>query len=322
MSTFKRLIVDDTGFIKLPAGTTSQRPTTPIAGMIRHNTTWGITEYFDGINWREIASNYIAADGSSAALAAESAEVIKFLTKTNTNGTYWINLPTVGPTQTFCIMDNAFAGGGWMMVMKATTGTTFNYSANYWTTANTLNPTETNQNNGDAKFHTFNYFKARDIMARWPDIGAGGSIPGVGAWTWLEDNFNQGLRVTLLDFFNNTASPEYNGGSGMYLRDAKTFSGWASGVFSSQVDIRFYGFNYVDHSQYGVNARVRWGFGWNENGEGLYPSISVGAVGSNDVSGGIGMDSNYGNFSAGDKINCCQDTTGINRSARVEMYVR
>ena len=44
--------------------------------------------------------------------------------------------------------------------------------------------------------------------------------------------------------------------------------------------------------------------------------------GSNDVSGGIGMDSGFGSYSAGDRINCCQDTTGINRSARVEIYVR
>jgi hypothetical protein len=50
---------------------------------------------------------------------------------------------------------------------------------------------------------------------------------------------------------------------------------------------------------------------------------SVGSVnGSCDVSGGIGMDSRYGNFSGGDLIGCCNDTTGINRSARVEVYIR
>lgn len=322
MATFKNTIINDTGFIQLPRGTTAQRPSTPLLGMVRYNTTWNITEYYDGSNWRDISNNILAADGSSSSLAAESAVAIKYLTKTNTNGSYWINLPTVGATQIFCIMDNNFVGGGWMMAMKATTGTTFNYSSSYWTTANTLNPGETNQNNGDAKFHSFNYFPCRDIMARWPDIGAGGSIPGVGAWTWLERDFHGGAMITLLNFFNNTTSPAYNGGSGMFIQDAKTFSGWASGVFSSQVDIRFYGFNYIPHPQYGTNARVRWGFGWNENGEGLYPGAAVGPVGSNDVSGGIGMDSSYGSFSAGDKINCCQDTTGINRSARVEVYVR
>jgi len=34
------------------------------------------------------------------------------------------------------------------------------------------------------------------------------------------------------------------------------------------------------------------------------------------------MDANFGSYSAGDKINCCNDTTGINRSARVEIYIR
>ena len=43
---------------------------------------------------------------------------------------------------------------------------------------------------------------------------------------------------------------------------------------------------------------------------------------SDDVSGGIGMTSNFGTFSAGDRINCCQNVTGINRSARVEIYFR
>ena len=50
--------------------------------------------------------------------------------------------------------------------------------------------------------------------------------------------------------------------------------------------------------------------------------MTGGAPGSNDVGGGIGMDAQFGSYSAGDMINCCQDTTGINRSARVEVYIR
>jgi hypothetical protein len=272
------------------------------------------------------------ADGSTSAKAASSAQYIKNLTGTTTNGAYWIDLPTVGPTQTYCIMDPAYSGGGWMMMMKATTGTTFNYDANYWTTANTLNPTETNQNNGDAKYNIMNYFSATDMMARWPDIGSGGSIGGLGSWIWLENSFNGGTGITPISFFTNAGT--YAGSSptgpygGKFIRDAKTFSGWGSGTFSSQADVRFYGFNFINYySQvYFIRARVRWGFGWNENSEGLYSSAATlatgGAPGSDDVSGGIGMDSGFGNFSAGDKINCCQDSTGINRSARVEVYVR
>ena len=247
-------------------------------------------------------------DGSSSAKAAPSAQHIKNLTGTNADGVYWINLPTVGPTQVYCIMDSAYDGGGWMMIMKATRGTTFNFSSSYWTSINTLNPTQTNTSDGDAKFETMNYFSAKDMLARFPDIGSGGSIGGRGMWVWLQNNFYRGARITPVSFWSSVTN--------WFIGDAKLFSGWASGVFSSQVDVRFYGFNYSNNPGWG---RTRWGFGWNENGGGLYPN---GNMDSDDVSGGIGMSGNFQNWSAGDRINCCQDTTGINRSARVEIYVR
>lgn len=265
-------------------------------------------------------------DGSTSAKAALSAAAIKALLPGAPDGVYWINLPSVGATQIFCLMDDRFAGGGWMLAMKATTGTTFAYSANYWTTANTLNPTDLTQMNGDAKYEVMNRFASKDMMARWPDITtSGGSIPGTGTWTWLENNFNDGNRIAPITFFS-TAGTYSSGYGGKFIKNAKHYSGWANGIFSSQTDILFYGFNYINNPAYGLSAKMRWGFGWNENGEGLYSSPATlaigGAPGSDDVSGGIGMDASFGSYSAGDRINCCQDTTGINRSARVEIYVR
>lgn len=276
---------------------------------------------------------YVAGDGLSSATAGISAAAIKAQTGTNADGTYWINLPTVGPTQVYCIMNSAISGGGWMMAMKATRGTTFPFSSTHWTTVTTLNPTNANRADGDAKFHTMNYYQATDIMAVFPDILTSGGSLGTnpfGCWTWLEPNFN-GSATTLINFFN-TAGTYANGGTpstgnygGKFIKDAKTFSGWQSGIFSSQVDIRFYGFNYKNIGlSYGGNGCVRWGFGWNENGEGLYSSpatLAQSYSGSNDVWGGIGMDT-ITSYSAGDYISCCQDTSGINRSARVEMYIR
>jgi hypothetical protein len=254
-----------------------------------------------------------AQDGATAARAASSAQAIKTLTGTDTDGVYYINLPTVGATPIYCIMNSAYNGGGWMMILKATRGTTFQYDSAHWTTVTTLNPTQTNQSDGDAKFHTMNYFAAKDMLARWPDIGAGGSISGLGNWIWLENNFySSGTRIVPITLWS-TANRNF-------IRDAKTFSGWASGVFSSQTDVRFYGFNYYNTPGW---AKTRWGFGWNENGGGLFPN---GEMGSDDVFGGIGMGTaSWGGsngYSAGDAIHCCQDTTGINRSARVEIYVR
>jgi hypothetical protein len=160
-----------------------------------------------------------------------------------------------------------------------------------------------------------NYYQGKDFLARWPDIttGTGGSISGLGSWIWLQNNYNDGIRITPISFFS-TASRKF-------VMDAKTYSGWANGIFSSQVDVRFYGFNYFNNNNL---AKSRWGFGWNENGGGLFPN---GDMNSDDVVGGIGLKgtqffTNSRDFSAGDVIGCCADTIGINRSARVEVYVR
>lgn len=243
-------------------------------------------------------------DGSTYERAAPSATYIKNLTATNTNGTYWINLPSVGPTLVYCIMDSAVDGGGWMMAMKATTGTTFNYSSTYWTAINTLNPTETNRNDGDAKFNTMNYFEAKDIMALWPDIpynyngGSGGnlSLPTYNNWCWLKNNFNAS-RTTLYNLFSTSSALSFGTAKGPERGTA----------FSSQGGNSFYGINF---NLGGNTTRVRWGFGWNNEFD----------WGTNDVSGGIGLNSE--SYSAGDWIGCCQDQSGINRKARVEIYVR
>ena len=112
------------------------------------------------------------------------------------------------------------------------------------------------------------------------------------------------ISITPISFFNQA--------NNLFFGDAFNFSGKGT-AFSSQVDVRFYGFNYTGNA----TGTTRWGFGWNENGGGLYPN---GNQASNDVFSGIGMAA--GSYSAGDYISCCQNNTGINRSARVEIYIR
>ena len=157
-----------------------------------------------------------------------------------------------------------------------------------------------------------NYFFAKDIMALWPDIPwnyngstTGGSINTNGSynvWCWLQNNFNNGIRITPINFFSSA--------SNLFFGDANNFAGKGT-AFSSQTGVRFYGFNYT------VNSRVRWGFAWNENNPALYPNTDQS---SNDVFGGIGMQAL--SYSAGDYVACCDNIRGINRSARVEIYIR
>lgn len=271
-------------------------------------------------NWAQNLQEMVSSpdmDGSSSVKAAPSAKYIQTAFNQSTDGVYWINLPYVGPTQIYCIMNSAVDGGGWMMVMKATIGTTFNYASSYWTSINTLNPTYYDRGNADAKFNTMNYFAAKDIMALWPDIPTAGGSMSLGSpyscWSWLQNNYNNGVRITPVNFFNTV--------NRLFVSNATTYAGWNSSIFSSQTSVKFYGFNYQNLGS-PITAKVRWGFGWNENAPlAVFPS---GEETSNDVSGGIGMTGVFAtglNYSAGDQMNCC-GTTGINRSARVEIYIR
>lgn len=47
---------DTTNYIKMPSGTTGQRPSSPEQGYIRYNTTDNDLEYYDGISWVKIAT--------------------------------------------------------------------------------------------------------------------------------------------------------------------------------------------------------------------------------------------------------------------------
>lgn len=243
-------------------------------------------------------------DGSSASAAGESAAQILADYPTSTDGVYWIDLPTVGPTQIYCIMNSSYDGGGWQLAMKATRGTTFNYTSTYWEGNNTLNPTATNLNDGDAKYNSYNYFQGTDIMARFPDVTAGGTLgTGLGAWTWHENNFfSGGSSTTLLNHFTNTADNTY------LLQDSAvtSWAGHSGGPFSAQSGWRKYGFNLDDGAR-----QSRWGFLWNNET----------TPGSNDVESGIGL-GNRPQYSCGDYYTCCQSYTGVNRSMRFEMYIR
>ena len=250
-------------------------------------------------------------DGSSAVNAAASAAAIKTLTGTNVDGVYWINLPTVGPTQVYCIMDSAVSGGGWMLALKASaTGTTFYYASPHWTTATTtLNPTDTTRGAGDAKFDTFNYFSSADMMAIWPDITTTGgtiSLPAsYGSWCWLKTAYNSGTRQALASFFSTASNVSF----GTAVANPPRFPEAGANIFSQQAGNAFYGANFTLYAP----ASVRWGFAFNNETDWV----------SNDVIGGIGLGTYGGkNYSSGDVYGCCEMVVGINRQARVEMYVR
>lgn len=245
-----------------------------------------------------------------------SARMLRAITKTNDDGVYYVTSGTTAEP-TYCLMNKKWDGGGWMLMMKATRGTTFQYSSSYWTDANsTLNPSDTTRSNADAKFAVFNTASIKDVMAFWPDVGyTGGSISQSETWTWLVNNFygGGGARTTAITGFSTASArnaPSYT--------DPLTFPGFSSSIWSYQNPARRFvmgGVNHISSSWF----QVRWGFLWNENGENDYNSPDAfGGIGMMGAWGGGGANNTY---SAGDYYGCC-GSAGLNRTMRFEMYGR
>ena len=200
-----------------------------------------------------------------------------------------------------------------MLAMKGTRGTTFNFDSDYWTTTNTLNENETNRNDGDAKYHTFNHFKSRDWLAIFPDAPVnGGDVSGGydGGWSWVQTSAVGNVRQSARDFYANPTQIRKLGNGAVYTPATNptptNSSKFSSSIWSTQDGFQWYGINYTSNS----SKSIRWGFAWNNEAN----------EASNDVTGGIGL--KYASYSAGDAIECCQANLGVNRSMRFEWYVR
>lgn len=55
MATLRNISMDTTGNLVLPIGTTAQRPASPVAGMIRYNSTLSVVEMYNGTSWITIS---------------------------------------------------------------------------------------------------------------------------------------------------------------------------------------------------------------------------------------------------------------------------
>ena len=281
--------------VEFPSYTDNNKPTNLGTGATIYNSDTEKLETWNGSEWMVIGGGS-EPDGTSQEKAATSAAAILQVNPSAPDGVYWINLPTVGPKQIYCALSsNHLGGGGWMLAWKCTRGSTFGYNSNYWTSANVYNETSgLNLNDGDHKNHAFNHYVANSIAAVFPDLNNGGqsSVP-YSAWTWLQSGIGQTALTRLQSNQQLSSNP----------RGESSMSG--SG-FSNQNGYQWYGFNYTGNN----SNRVRWGFGWNNEGD----------QNSNDVTGGIAP-VRSGN-SAGDHIYCCQGTTGVNRSIRAEIWVQ
>jgi len=104
--------INSNASLRVPTGTTAQRPASPVAGDTRYNTTNTALELYNGTAWKTVG----ALDGSTSALAAPNAVYLRDVAGIQTNGTYWITVNGT-PTQIYC--NFTVAGGGWMSFASA-----------------------------------------------------------------------------------------------------------------------------------------------------------------------------------------------------------
>lgn len=110
MANLKKTIIDDNGFLKLPVGTSAQRPGSPQTGMIRWNSDNTAIEIYDG-SWGAISGEI----GTSANPAPNALALLA--NGITADGVYYIKGSDNAPTQqVYCILDSNWDGGGWMII--------------------------------------------------------------------------------------------------------------------------------------------------------------------------------------------------------------
>ena len=110
MAQLQNTTINDISNLTLPVGTTAQRPPSPLAGMIRYNSTLNETEYYDGTAWKPIGDTNPEATGGTVIdtdIGGVTYRIHMFTTTGNSTFTV-----TKGGEVEYLIVAGGGAGGG------------------------------------------------------------------------------------------------------------------------------------------------------------------------------------------------------------------
>ena len=126
MAILKNTSINST--LTLPAGTTAQRPASPITGMMRFNTSYHVMEIYTGTYWWDLDNNVFSDIGLSATTPATSGAELAQVRPTFRSGDYYIQPKGQTCYQVYVDMENAY--GGWVLIGSGREG--INGSSNSW----------------------------------------------------------------------------------------------------------------------------------------------------------------------------------------------
>ena len=114
--------------IKIPSGTTAQRPSTPIQGQLRYNTTTSNTEIYNGTTWEEVGGGPFDATGGNTVIAPDStSNSATFTSADGESVTVTHSGHSVSAGQIVHITTAVSGYSGDFMVKSAVAGSTFTY---------------------------------------------------------------------------------------------------------------------------------------------------------------------------------------------------
>ena len=85
MATLKNTVIDDTATLKMPVGTTAQRPSSPVDGDCRYNTDLGYMEFYYRGFWVDARTNTGGITGPNLELVLDVGNDASF----SGSGTAW-----------------------------------------------------------------------------------------------------------------------------------------------------------------------------------------------------------------------------------------
>lgn len=131
LRTNSNVYINSTGYLRLPTGTEAQKPSSPIVGQMRWNTSDPSLEVYTGSIWYK----QIVKDGLTAATAVNYTDLQDLASYHTTNGNYYVTFG--GAARQVYV---AFASGtAWILAMRCHNNNTFQWSSAYWTNTSDLN---------------------------------------------------------------------------------------------------------------------------------------------------------------------------------------
>lgn len=119
----------NTAAMKVPTGTTAQRPNSPAAGAVRFNTDENYLEVYTGSAWNNVIGPDAAATSNLGTQSNPAISGMALKAEGLPSGLYWIK-PNGSVNNYKMYVDNDRNGGGWVLVAHVRTSTCQDHMTN------------------------------------------------------------------------------------------------------------------------------------------------------------------------------------------------